>query len=151
MERIFGPFHGGRTGLALLLLRFIVGLAFIFHGWPLAMDVTGFANRLNLPVFLAAVAAYTQVIGGFLLIVGLLTPLAAALLAFEMLVALFKVHIPAGDPFVNPQGKSYELAAVYLFAMAALLLTGPGAYSLDAWLTRQWAARPVYGRRRSVA
>jgi putative oxidoreductase len=152
MQRIYDQFYSGRVGVALLLLRFIVGLAFIFHGWPLVNNVTGFAGSSKVPVWLAAVAAYGQFIGGILLILGLLTPIVAAVLAIEMLVALFKVHFPAGDPFVNPAGRSYEVAAVFLFTMLSFLLAGPGAYSLDALLMRgRGSSVAAFGRRRGVA
>jgi uncharacterized membrane protein YphA (DoxX/SURF4 family) len=53
------------------------------------------------------------------------------------------VHIPKGDPFVNPQGgPSFELAAAYFAIAVALLLVGPGQFSLDYFL---------FGRRRSAA
>jgi len=137
MLRYYNQFIGGRFGTALLLLRFIVGLAFIFHGLPKLRDVSAFASAVGLPWMLAAVAGWTEVIGGALLILGLMTPLAASLIGVVMLVALFKVHLPAGHAFVNPQGASFELAAVYLCVMGALLLAGPGAYSMDARLVRQ--------------
>ena len=46
------------------------------------------------------------------------------------------VHIPKGDPFVNPAGRSFELAAVYLACAVLWLLLGPGRISLDALLFR---------------
>jgi putative oxidoreductase len=154
MERIYGGFHGGRVGAALLLLRLIVGLAFIFHGWPKIRNVAGFAGALKLPVWLAAVAAYTEVIGGILLILGLLTVVAAALIGIEMLVALFMVHFPVHHPFVNPTGQSFETPAFYLFTMLAFLLAGPGAYSVDAVMSRSQVAGEAtgaVGRQRGVA
>ena len=141
-------------GAALLLLRLIVGAAFIAHGLPKIADVAAFARGLEVPVWLAGVAAYTEVVGGGLLILGLLTPLAALFIGVEMVVALLKVHLPAGHPFVDPRGPSFELAAVYLVVMIAFLLAGPGALSVDAWLVRQARARgeatPAPGRRRGV-
>ncbi len=59
-----------------------------------------------------------------LLIVGLASRLAAIPLAFTMLVALFVVH--ANDPW-----KVKELAATYLLVYVALMLAGPGRFSLD--------------------
>jgi putative oxidoreductase len=149
VQRIYEQFYSGRPGIALLLLRLVAGLAFVFHGWPKLADVAAFAAALKLPLWLAGVVAYTEVVGGALLILGLLTPLAALFIAIEMLVALFKVHIPAGDPFVNPAGRSYETALLYFALMVAFLLVGPGAYSLDAVLMKG-AAIPAVGGRRGV-
>lgn len=151
MYRFYSQFLEGRIGTALLLLRVVIGLAFILHGWPKVQDVAGFASKMQVPWILGAAAAYSEFLGGILLILGLLTPLASLMIGAVMLVAMFKVHLAAGDPFVNPGGASYELAAVYLTAMIAFLLTGPGAYSVDAWLVRHFlrshdAAQPANRR-----
>jgi putative oxidoreductase len=137
LRRLFSDFYGGRMGVALLLLRTVVGLAFVFHGLPKVRDVAGFATHLNLPHWLAALAAYAEVVGGALLVLGLLTPLVALTLAIQMLVALFKVHVAAGHPFVATGGPSFELALVYLCVMVAFLLVGPGLYSLDGWMVKK--------------
>jgi putative oxidoreductase len=127
MRRIYEQFYSGRLGIALLLLRVVVGLAFVLHGWPKVTDVAAFAGAMKLPLWLAGVGAYTELVGGILLLLGLLTPLAALFIAIEMLVALFKVLIPAGDPFVNPGGRSFETAAFYFVTMVTFLLAGPRA------------------------
>jgi putative oxidoreductase len=128
-------FYTGRLGTALLVVRVVVGAAFIFHGLPKIADPAAFAEMMRLPVWLGFVAAWTEVIGGALLALGLLTPLAALFLAIQMVGALLVAHIPQRDPFVNPAGgSSFELAAVYLATSIAYLLAGPGAYSIDALL-----------------
>jgi uncharacterized membrane protein YphA (DoxX/SURF4 family) len=63
-----------------------------------------------------------------------LTPLFSLLLAGVMSYAVFLVHIPAGDPFVSTGGASFELGLVYLSVAVLLLMTGPGALSVDACL-----------------
>src|SRR5688572_16662609 len=114
MNHLFPGFPAGRFGAALLVLRVVVGAAFILHGWPKVNDVAGFAEKTGVPWILGAAAAYSELVGGVLLILGLLTPVASGLLAVVMLVALFKVHLPAGHTFVNPGGPNFELAALYL-------------------------------------
>lgn len=154
MDKIFPAFYAGRTGLALLILRVVIGWAFILHGLPKIRDIGAFAGMLQVPWALAAVAAWTEVLGGTLLILGFLTPVAAFFLTIHMLTALFSVHLPAGDPFVSAGGRSFEVALVYLAAMLAFLLAGPGLYSLDAWLTRRsetGESTPAFGRRRGTA
>jgi putative oxidoreductase len=64
-----------------------------------------------------------------LVAVGLLTPLAAAVLCSVMLVAAISVHIKKGF-FVTSGG--YEYTLVLGVAALTLAFTGPGALSLDA-------------------
>ena len=69
--------------------------------------------------------------GGTLLALGLLTPLAAAVLCSVMLVAAVSVHVKKGF-FVTSGG--YEYTLVLGVAALTLAFTGPGALSLDALL-----------------
>ena len=64
------------------------GVAFVLHGWGKVADVSGFAAEQGVPVVLGAAAAYVQFIGGLLLVVGLLTPLAAFGIGVTMVVAV---------------------------------------------------------------
>ena len=132
-SRVWPPTLGGRPGVALLLLRIVVGAAFWFHGTGKVAHVAAFAAQFQLPYGLTAFAAYSEVTAALLLIVGLLTPVAALCLATTMVVALAKL-IPQGVAFVNPGGGSWESAAFYLVASAALILAGPGHLSIDAFL-----------------
>jgi uncharacterized membrane protein YphA (DoxX/SURF4 family) len=87
------------------------------------------------PASVQAIAAAGELAAGFGLILGALTPFAAAGLAAIMAGALLKVHIPNRSPIVAPPGKpSAETSIDYLFASLLLIAMGPGRYSLDAWL-----------------
>jgi len=77
--------------------------------------------------------AVTQVIGGILLILGALTPLAALGIAGTMFTATIFL-IQRGEPFINPAGHSWENSAFYLTAGMCLALSGAGLWSFDAWL-----------------
>jgi putative oxidoreductase len=139
-----------RLDLALLMLRVFIGVAFWFHGSSKVADVGAFAGDFQIPPLVAAVAAYTQVAGALLLIVGLLTPAAALALAGTMGAAI--VHLIArGERFVDPGGHSWEAAAFYFVANICLILTGPGRWSFDAALSR-WprAQRTIAGGRTTV-
>ena len=124
--------------LALLLLRVVVGVTFFMHGKQKLGDLNGteqFFNSLGIPVpaLMAPLVAVTETVGGIMLILGLLTPLASLGVISTMLVAITTVHLKAGHAFVGAPGKpSYETAAGYLAIALLMLLTGPGAYSLDA-------------------
>jgi putative oxidoreductase len=133
------------SDLSALILRLVAGAIFIPHGWPKVMGEGGaaafaadMAATYNIPTFLGYLAAYSEVVGAMLLIVGLLTRLDALLLAGTMFVAAFIVQLPdalyevpadAIKFFVAMKGIELPLA---LFAICtAIVLTGPGRISLD--------------------
>jgi putative oxidoreductase len=138
MFRLYPAFVRGPGAVGLLLLRVVVGAAFILHGWPKIQNPTGWMGPdADMPGALQALAAVAEFGGGAALLLGLLTPLAALGIAGTMATAIYKVHL--NDPFVGAPGKpSKELAAVYLAAAVLFLLFGPGVLSLDALLARTW-------------
>jgi putative oxidoreductase len=130
----------GRLGSAgLLVLRLVMGTAFVLHGWSKIQNPLGWMGPdAVMPGILQALAAVSEFGGGIALVFGLLTRLASLGIAAVMVVALATVHLPLGQPFVSRSGgPSFELPAVYLACAIALLLLGPGRCSLDALLFRQ--------------
>lgn len=127
-----------RESVSLFLLRLIVGIALMFHGWGKIKDPTGWMGP-EAPVHdvLEAAAAVAEFGGGVALILGLFTRPFALLVACTMATAAYMGHISKGDPFVNPGGSSWELAAVYFVCALVFLLSGPGCLSLDALLFRR--------------
>jgi putative oxidoreductase len=137
MRRLYPNFISGWRALALLIVRLVVGAAFVLHGWPKIQNPMGWMNAMGgqgVPSFLQALAALAEFGGGIALILGLLTPIAAFGIVCQMLGALLLVHFPKGDPFVAQGRSSYELALVYLVMAVLLIATGPGRWSLDALL-----------------
>ena len=135
------------TDASLLILRIATGLIFLPHGYAkvfgnggpsaFAADLPGY----HIPAFLGYLAAYAEFFGAILLIAGLLTRLDALLLAGTMFVAVFVVQLP--DALRDPDAAGHRFAAsmhaielpLALLAMtAAVLLMGPGRFSLDALL-----------------
>jgi putative oxidoreductase len=129
------PNWAGSTGL--LIVRVVVGFAFVLHGWPKIHNATGWMNEMPgaPPAFLQAIAAFTEFAGGILLIAGFLSRVVCVLLVAQMIAALALVHIPHGDPFVGKPGQSSaELACVYLAISMLVAIVGSGLWSVDALL-----------------
>ncbi|MEZ5262740.1 MAG: DoxX family protein [Acidimicrobiia bacterium] len=120
----------------LLVLRVGLGVTMALHGWnKVRKGIAGTAGwfqsigmrpgRLN-----ALMAAYTEMGGGALLAIGLLTPVAAAAMIGLMGVAYWVAHKENGFFIFNPnQGWEY----VFIIGIAALAVggIGPGEWSLD--------------------
>jgi putative oxidoreductase len=126
----------------LLLLRLVIGGLFVGHGvqklfgWFGGDGMAAFTQSLaKLGIQPAPLWAYfeagTELVAGLLLILGLLTPLAAAALIGDMLVATFKVH--AGKGLWNQEG-GFEYNLVLIALLIAVGLIGPGMNSLDRHL-----------------
>lgn len=127
----------GRIGSAgLLVLRLVMGAAFVLHGWPKIQNpLSWMGPDATMPGILQALAAISEFGGGLALIVGLLTRFASLGIAAVMVVALATVHLAMGHPFVaKAGGPSCELPAVYLACAVLFLIMGPGRISLDALL-----------------
>jgi putative oxidoreductase len=125
--------------LGLLILRLTVGVLFMGHGaqklWGMfgghGLAATGgFFEGLGLrPGRLhASLAGLSELVGGLLLALGLLTPVAAALLSAVMLMAISTVHASKG---VWATEGGYEYNLVLLAAVFAVSATGAGEWSLD--------------------
>jgi putative oxidoreductase len=124
------------ASLALLLLRVVAGVAFMYHGWgKIQMPMTWAGADSAIPGFFQLLAAVAEFAGGLGWILGLFTSLASFGLVVTMAVAVGMHAFVFGHPFVDPQGgMSYELAAVYLCVSFVLLFVGPGKFSADAKL-----------------
>ena len=114
-----------RLALALFILRCFVGVAFMQLGSGKLIHPSEFAAEFGIPVWLGLATMLTQFIGGILLFIGALTPLASHGIAGTMITAtLFLMQ--RGEPFINPAGHSWENSAFYLTATICLALSGAG-------------------------
>lgn len=128
------------------VLRVIIGFIFVMHGWDkffgLGPDVwTGIFEAQGIPLARAAVTlvGLVEIVAGLALIAGVLTRIAAALLAVDMLVAMLTVGVDGGF-WVWDSGVVFPLAM--LAATLSLLLTGPGQAALDHQLGWRWSGEP---------
>lgn len=151
----------GTLDLGLLLLRAGVGAIMVAHGlqklfgWWNGPGLDGFedmlVNQSNTAIGfqgdwaqpLAIVGALSETIGGVLLVLGLLTPIAAsAVLGVMLVAAAYKTTLAGGFSFFAAAG-GVEFELLLALCAAVIILTGPGLYSLDN--PRGWARRPFLG------
>ena len=124
---------GRLASVGLLLLRQSVGVLMIHHGQEKLADPQQFANTyvasLHLPfsLFFAYAAGCLELIGSWLVILGLLTPVGALALSGTMTVAAYQHISTAGFNIYV-----LELVLLYLGGSLALLFNGPGRFSFDA-------------------
>ncbi|MEU4311494.1 DoxX family protein [Nocardia sp. NPDC024068] len=124
------------TDIALLLLRLVVGATMIAHGvnhWVGGGKIAGTGRwfsslGLRNGVLQAWLSVITEIGAGVLLVLGLLTPLAAAAVVSVMLVAALLAHRTNGF-FVMKDGYEYVLVLGVVCVVIGLL--GPGWLSLD--------------------
>ncbi|HEY7370077.1 MAG TPA: DoxX family protein [Thermoanaerobaculia bacterium] len=136
-----------RVGIGGFLLSHGIGkLRLLLSGASEGFDVIGLGAGTSL--FLVTIAEFLCAI---LVMVGLATRPASAIVVLSMGVAAFVAH--AANPWTMEKGyilymskaaeswASKEPALLFLIPMLALVFTGAGAFSIDAWIRRRWAAR----------
>jgi putative oxidoreductase len=137
---------------AALPLRLIVGFGFVEHGYAkLARGPEAFVSILHaLGMPFASLLGWGTILielfGGLAILAGAFMPLAAVPMATVLMVAIVTVHLPngfssikllsvdgGGAHFGQP---GYETDLLYLVALAALVMGGPGRWSVDRALLR---------------
>jgi putative oxidoreductase len=113
-----------------LIMRLALGLSMSVHGYQKVIPhgalnhYLHYITSLHIPYWLGYVSAYTEFVGGILILIGLLTRFVAVLIALNMLVAFFYVGIHQGFGIYN-----------YILTLAALgimlVFYGPGGFALD--------------------
>lgn len=133
------------ASLGLLLLRVMTGLMLaIGHGWPKAAGFAMLKDEWFVPAHLAflsppvslVLTIAAELVAALLLVFGMATRPAAAVLVFTMAVAAFGVHGSA--PWFTGPGVEVakEPALLYLIPCLVLLVTGGGGKSIDALISK---------------
>jgi putative oxidoreductase len=136
-----------------VFLGAVMGYGFMIHGW--AKISHGPANfekllvQLGVPFHHAAswIVPFVELLGGFALLIGAFTVIAAIPLIAVMLTAIFTVHLKYGfssiktiglgpdGPLFGPPG--YEVALLYIAGLIAVIVSGPGMLSVESMLRRK--------------
>lgn len=122
---------------ALLLLRVWIGVVMIAHGLNHGRNLKGTTSYFESKGFrraelLAPASTYGEMAIGLGLILGLLTPFAAAGLITTMTVAYGSVHRFAGFFVFKRPDEGWEYVATLAVAALAVATLGPGSISLDS-------------------
>ncbi|MGC6482206.1 MAG: DoxX family protein [Synechococcus sp.] len=128
------------TDLGLLILRVFTGVLLIHHGYEKLANIENFAAafvrplHLPFPITLSYFAAFSEIIGSWLLITGLLTRLGAMAIAGTISVAIYHAIVVNGFNIYL-----LELLGLYFAAAVMVLAAGPGRFSLDELIVRKIA------------
>ena len=120
---------------SLTLLRIVLGVIFLYHGYLKLFVAGGFTGTVNflasigmpVPLYSALLVSVVEFAGGLFLILGVVTRWSSALLLVDMLIALFVVHFKNGL-LVSKGG--YEFVLVLVAGLVVVLASGAGKISL---------------------
>jgi putative oxidoreductase len=122
----------GLSAAARSLLRIVAAFLFLQHGGQKLLGWFGGIPGGPLDPLLRT-AGFIELVGGFLLLLGLLTRPVAFLASGEMAVDYFRQHFPHGAWPIQNMG---EPAVLYCFLWLSFAAAGPGPWSVDALIGR---------------
>jgi putative oxidoreductase len=112
----------------------------IHHGYEKLANIENFADafvrplHLPFPILLSYIAAFSEVIGSWLLITGFLTRFGALAIMGTISVAIYHAIITAGFNIYL-----LELLGLYFAAAVAILAMGPGLFAIDELIVRRFS------------
>jgi putative oxidoreductase len=122
--------------VGLLLFRASLGLIMAFsHGLgkiPVKPGFVGFVAKIGFPMpeLFAWGAGLSELVGGFLVAIGLVTRLSSLSLAITMATAGFLAH-------ANDGWAKQEFPVVYMICFLFIFFAGPGKYSVDSLISNK--------------
>jgi putative oxidoreductase len=119
---------------ALLILRLALGVIFLVHGVPKFKNPAGVAGAIGMPAWFGTVIALFETLGGASVLLGLLTPLGALLIAVIMIGAIYNKSMKWNIPFSKQGIMGWEFDLILLAAAIVLMSLGAGVISVDAML-----------------
>lgn len=112
------------------VLRLVASFLFFCHGLQ-KLNIVYAGGHLSVLLY---VACFLEVVGGFLIFIGLFTSPVALILALEMAVAYYMQHFHRGRLPINNGG---ELAVLYCFIFLYFFAAGAGPASADSLFRRK--------------
>jgi putative oxidoreductase len=127
-------YTSGAVNLSLLLIRLGFGGLLMTHGWPKLVGFSEYAAKFPDPIGLGSQVAlgltvFAEFFCSALVVIGLATRLASIPVVICMSVVVFVIH--GADPLAKQ-----EMGLMYLVAFLAILISGPGRYSIDGLLKK---------------
>jgi putative oxidoreductase len=128
-------------------LRVIVGFGFMEHGYakfhkgPEVFAAILHGLTVPAPHFMAWLTIIIEMVGGFAVLLGAFVWFVSVPMVAVLVVAMFSVHwqygfssikliaLTSAGPKFGPPG--YECDLLYLACLIALVLSGPGPFSID--------------------
>jgi putative oxidoreductase len=146
---VFGTYNNEIfLSIAIFVVRIFVGVLFVIHGFPKLFlpaknEMKNIFKKIGVHPVLFDLVGLLEFIGGFALIFGFLTRIAAILFTLEMIgttllyvTILWKLPIPRG--YAEPMFKAtkgymfgWELDTILIASCFAIALIGPGILSID--------------------
>jgi len=120
--------------LALLLMRLALGVIMAVHGYHKVFGglhhFSQMVGSMGLPAWLGYVSAFTELLGGLLILAGFFTRPAAFAICINLAVAIWKVHLHNGL-LGSPDHPGYEFPLAAATIALALIFFGGGPIALD--------------------
>ena len=118
-----------------LILRVVLGVLILLHGiGKIRGGVGGIEDMLvahGLPGILSWGVLVGEVVAPLMLIAGWYSRIGGALVAVNMLFAIFLVHMRQLGQLGENGGWALELQGMFLFTAVAIALLGPGRFSAN--------------------
>jgi putative oxidoreductase len=115
-------------------MRLALGAIMVTHGYHKVFGglhhVVQWMASMGIPAWLAYVAAFTEFLGGLLILAGFFTRPVAVAICIDLGVAIWKVHVHNGL-MGSPDRPGYELPLAAATLAFALIFFGAGPISLD--------------------
>ncbi len=117
-----------------------------FGGYGFTGTMQYFTGMAHIPYFLGVIVILVEFFGAIALILGLATRIAAFLVGFDLVTAMFMEHVQNGffmNWYGNQKGEGMEFFILVAGMALGLIVLGGGALSIDGACRRLRAAPPA--------